>query len=168
MVAPLTIALALLIAAVFGFPGGQAVVTQERDVEHVVIRRLDNVVESDSYCDRSSGRYAQIVRLGNALLAAAKHNDARAIVALVRYPLRVNVSSESRGVARSVRTEYIADRRALLSKYASVVTPHVLGLLRAIEPHDVFCRNGMASLGGGLVWVESVAGSQVKIAVLNR
>jgi hypothetical protein len=154
-------------ARVVRFNGGEAIVEAKGGLEHVVIKSLDGVVASDSYCDAQSGTYDHIVRLGLAIRAASRAGDRARMATLFQYPLRVNVPSHARGV-RIVEATDVKSKSQLLARYRTVFTKNVLQQLAQIEPHDVFCRNGMSSLGGGVVWATVDRDGALKIAVLNQ
>lgn len=147
------------------FPGGQAVVTTTQGVDHVVVKDVRGNVESDSFCDDQTGRYDAIVSFGKALAAAATLHDANAIARLLHYPFRVNTTSKNEN--ESVKTLMVKNRSELLARYSKVFTPEIVERLAHVQTHDVFCRNGMSTIGNGLIWANVDAGGVLKAAVLN-
>jgi hypothetical protein len=151
------------VTRVVHFTGGEAIVHAVADgTQHVVIKDAKGNVTSDSYCDSSSGFYDRVVALGVAVQSAARRGDAAALGTLMQYPLRVNL-----GHART-STLMVTSRAMLLSHYAQIFTPGVLAGLRAMEPGDVFCRNGMSMLANGTIWASVDHSGAVKGAVVNR
>jgi hypothetical protein len=106
-------------------------------------------LETGSY-DELSTFFKQIV----AAIGAAKTD---AVTALIRYPLQVN------GTPRI----NVSDRRTLLSRYSDVFNPDVVKKIRNALPEAVFCRNGQAKIGNGVIRVHSEKG-QVALDVVNR
>lgn len=149
------------------YDGHQVTIERKGDVEHITITDKDGAVGIETWCDRDSGSYDQIVSLGHALVAAAKRDDRHALAGLMQFPLTVNIGVGS-GVGRRVRHISIADRSAFLARYRSIVTPHVLELLRQDEPREAFCRNGMSMVGDGLMWATADRRGHLKVAVVNR
>ena len=142
------------------FKNGDAVIKSSGPDEHVVIRDANGKLESDSYCDAGSGTYDQIVELGLAVRAASITGDRAAMADLVEYPLRVNTSH-----GRSVEVKSKAD---LLAHFREIFSATVIERLRELEPHEVFCRNGMSMPGGdGVVWASVDRRGVLKIAVVN-
>lgn len=156
--AVLVVLAALTAAQTVHFPGGEAVVTPANGAQHVVIKDAKGNVASDSYCDASSGSYDQIVRFGIAFKTAVTAGNRAQVARSMHYPLRVNAA----------RKYTIANKAALLAHYADVFTPGVLAQLRSMEPHEVFCRNGMAMLANGTLWVGTDSEGIVRSAVVNR
>lgn len=75
------------------------------------------------------------VTTGNRALAAAA----------VSYPLRLN--------GRCPRS--IPNRARLLRQWESIFTPPVLARLRTAIPHEMFVRNGLATIGAGEIWFDA-------------
>lgn len=148
------------------YDGKKAVIETKDRVEHIVVRDRNGNLEEDTYCDWQSGTYDQIVVLGNSLLTAAKRHDRRAMAALMQYPLRINVDV-IRGIKIQVHTFYVHDARALLARYGAIFTPHIISVLEQSDPRDVFCRNGMSSVGG-LLWATADRKGTLKVAVINQ
>lgn len=140
------------------FSGGSTLVRQTAQGQRVTVRDARGKTTSDSYCDASSGTFDQAVQFAAAVRRAATRGDRATLVGLMQYPLRVNTAP---GHSFSV-----ASAGLLLRRFSTVFTPNVLKQLRAIEPYDVFCRNGMSMLGSGVMW-ESVRNGALKGAVVN-
>jgi hypothetical protein len=159
----------LLVAVAFPrivqFPGGQAIVTTTQGVDHVVVKDVKGNVESDSFCDEQTGRYDAVVAFGKALTAAASRRDEKAVAALLQYPFRANATSQDANAP--VKTLTLKNRSELLARYSAVFTPAIVDRLARVQPYDVFCRNGMSTIGGGLIWA-TVNDGTLKGAVLNR
>ncbi len=155
----------MLLAIVVHFNGGKAVVDRTPDgTQHVVIEDARGNVRSDSYCDATTGTYDRIVRFGGELASAAAHGDRKGLVSLVQFPLRVNVSAAD----GTVKTSYVRDERSLMARFTSIFTASVLGQLARLEPHDVFCRNGMSTIGNGMIWAAADRSGDVRMSVINR
>lgn len=156
-VAIVLILAALLAARTVHFPGGEAVITPSNGSQHVVIKDAKGNAVSDSYCDASTGTYDRIVRFGIAFKTAITHENRAQVAQLMQYPLRLNPTPKYT----------LASKSALLAHYADVFTSGVLARLRTMEPHDVFCRNGMAMFAAGTIWVENDSAG-IRVAVVNR
>lgn len=135
-------------------------VSRDGTTEHVVIRDTKGNLTSDSYCDAQSGRYSAVVAFGIALKAAVSNNSPGAVAASMSYPLRVNTGPNQGFTVRN--------RADLLARFRRVFTGGVLARLRALEPHDVFCRDGQSMLAGGTVWAQAGTGGVVRGVVVNR
>ena len=160
---------AVLLAAlvqVVHFPGGSARITNEGAAQHVVILDAHGAAQSDSYCDAQSGRYDEIVRLGEVVKAAAAHGDRETLLGVVEYPLRVN----------GRKTTWFHNAAELRKSFAVVFPAGLLARLAQLEPHDVFCRNGMSTIGGGLLWATTAPvlwqtaapHQELRVAVINE
>lgn len=154
----------LLIAAssvrIMHYGGNTATITTTRQLQHIVVRDGKGNLESETWCDWQSGTFDEIVALGESLKRAANHGDRRAIVSLMRFPLRINTGPE-RGYS-------IASPRALLARYNAILTPRIIAALRQNEPQDVFCRNGMSWVAGGLMWSTADRPGVLRVAVINE
>lgn len=142
------------------FGGDVATITTTNQSQHIVVRDRKGNLESETWCDWQSGTFDQIVGLGESLKRAAVRGDRRAIVSLMRFPLRINTGPE-RGYS-------IVSSRALLARYDAIFTPRILGALRQNEPRDVFCRNGMSWVAGGLMWSTADQPGALRVAVINE
>lgn len=149
------------------YDGHRVRIERKGDVEHIVITDKRGEVGIETWCDRDSGFYDQIVALGRALVAAAKRDDPRALAGLMQFPLVVNIGVGS-GIGRRVRHISIYDRGTFLARYRSIVTLHVLSLLQQDEPREAFCRNGMSMVGDGVMWATTDSHGRLKVAVINR
>lgn len=157
----------VLVAALLGampaqrvvrFSGGSTVIRQTAQGQRVTVRDARGAVTSDSYCDAASGTFDQATQFATAVRRAATRGDRTTLVGLMQYPLRVNTSP---GHSFSV-----ASAGLLVRRFSTVFTPSVLKQLRALQPNDVFCRNGMSMLGSGVLWA-SVRNGTLKGAVVN-
>lgn len=155
---------ALVLAAasvvVVHFAGGRAVIDRIGAIERVRIEQPVGTLASESECDAQSGRYAAIVAFGERVKAAAIRSDRAALASLMGYPLRIN-TGPNRGYT-------LATRSALLARAASVFPGATLSALARMEPHDVFCREGMSMLAQGTLWAEADRAGRVHGAVVNR
>ena len=154
--------LSLTTAGVITFPGGTAVVTPSHGMQHVVIKDARGTVTSDSYCDSSSGTYQQIVAFGSAMKAAVRHGDKAAVARLMQYPLRVNAARSGK-----LTTRTITSSRDFLAAYAGVFTGPIAAHISGMQPHEVFCRNGMAMFAGGTLWAAKNASGAIRAGVVN-
>lgn len=166
LVAPIVLAAATS-TRIVRYDGMKAVIQRKDRVEHIVVTDRAGNVQTETTCDWQSGRFDQIVALGRALIATAKRDDRSRMAALMSYPLRLN-SHTLVGEKMNVRTVYVQNERALLRRYRAVFTPHVISLLLQDEPRDVFCRNGMSWVAGGLMWATTDSHGVLKVAVINQ
>lgn len=154
--------LALTAAGIVNFPGGTAAVTASHGLQHVVIKNARGTVTSDSYCDASTGTYAQIVAFGSAMKAAVRRGDKAAVARLMQYPLRVNAERSAK-----VTTRTIASSSEFVRAYNGVFTRPIVTKIAEMQPHDVFCRNGMAMFAAGTLWVAKNASGAIRAEVVN-
>jgi len=154
---------------VIAFATGIAIIEPQGNLEHVVIEDPNGIIMSDSYCDAQSGKYDQIVQLGQQVRTAAQVSDKALMASLASYPLRVNTPTVGPNGNPVVRDTYVANKGALVQNYSTVITTSVRDQLRFVEVHDVFCKNGMSTLGGGVVWATvDHADGVLKISVINQ
>ncbi|WP_428311775.1 hypothetical protein [Hydrocarboniphaga sp.] len=141
------------------FLGGSTTVEVFGRVEHIVVRDIEGIVRADSECGGSVGNYEQIVGVAKALQIYVTNADA--VGAFVSYPLKVNSELGKKHVD-------IPSKKALVAHYNDVFTPSVIERIKKSNPHEVFCRNGMATIGSGIVWFAEDGDGQVKLAVVNQ
>jgi hypothetical protein len=63
----------------------------------------------------------------------------------MRFPLRVNQG----------RVHRLIDAAQFSRGYRQILTPTVIAEIQRAESHAVFCRNGMAMLGRGVIWAHA-------------
>lgn len=141
------------------FPGGSTTVEVFGRVEHIVVRDVDGKVRSDSECGGLVGNYEQIVGVAKALQLYVTNADS--VGAFVSYPLKVNSEFGKKHVD-------IPSRKALTARYADVFSPSVIERITKSNPHEVFCRDGMAMIGNGTVWFAEDRDGQMKLSVVNQ
>lgn len=84
------------------------------------------------------------------------NHDAKSVAKLVRVPFRVN----------GTRSETIATPEDLLT-HGKIFSEGVVAKVRKAEPRAIFCRNGSAMLGDGVIWAHRELG--IALAdVLNK
>jgi hypothetical protein len=133
--------------------------TQNRE-QHIVVKDDHGNVVTDTTCDWQTGTFDQIVALGASLKAAAVRNDRSALIALMHFPLNVNIGP-NHPVA-------IANARDLARRFARIFSPDIIAALKQNEPRDVFCRNGMSWVAGGVMWATIDPRGRLRVAVINR
>ncbi len=136
------------------FATGETIVEAGRDTDHVVVNDARGKLKSESWCD--AGTFDAYVALFTNLKVALGRRDQAAVVKLVRYPLQVNAK----------RPLSLGNGAALSKAYEEVFTPKVLAAVRDAEPAAVFCRDGQAMLGEGVIWAVASGGS-AKAVVVN-
>jgi hypothetical protein len=133
------------------FPGGRTFVDSLGEADHVLVQDLKGNVKSDSLCD--SGRFSDYFVLFIRFRDAIAGGDKEAVLHLLDYPFRVN----------GPQTPLVFKKASRLSKsYSQVFTAEVQKQIRDAEPAALFCRNGQAILGSGVVWA-----NRSGVAVLN-
>jgi len=142
---------------VISFSGGRVVVERQDDVDHVTVLDIAGTLQSESWCPLESGSYDELSTFFKRFVTAIEVGDTDTVVSLVRYPFRVN------GVA-NIR---ISDRAGLLRRYAEVFNTAVIKGVRSAAPEAIFCRNGAAMIGDGIVWAHAERG-RVALDVLNK
>jgi hypothetical protein len=140
------------------FTGGFAVITNRGGGEGVEIHDENGKRLSSSICG-SEGVYDRIVAFFKVLKATLAEHDPRAVASLMEYPLRVNYGHKM--------SRYIENERAFLAQYSDIITPKVIARISHGEPHDVFCKDGMATFARGVMWIGG-SGEQFKVVVVNR
>lgn len=144
-----SVALLFAIAAVAAGPGaprvvkftdGSASIDAEGGVDHVVVRDTKGNVTSESRC--GAGTFDKYFALFTKLNDAVARADRAAIVNLIAYPLRVN----------GKKPLAFRNAAALTNNYDKVFTAEVQAKIRKAEPAAVFCWDGRAMLGDGVVW----------------
>jgi hypothetical protein len=138
------------------FPGGQVAIDVDRGAEHVIVTDADGKVVSDSWCDAGSGSYDELARLFRRFREAVVAENAAAVAKLVRFPLRVNDNTRGK----------IANSAELAQRYGKIFTKSLVDDVRKAAPEAIFCRNGSAMIGDGVVWAHSATG-RVAIDVVN-
>ncbi|HET9129843.1 MAG TPA: hypothetical protein VFO86_02780 [Terriglobia bacterium] len=137
--------------------GGRVLVEREGSVDHVSIFDLKDELTSDSWCPLETGGYDELSSFFKQFVTAVKSGNAESVSSLVRYPLRVN------GTPRLT----IPDQRSFVRRYAEVFDSAVLKKVQAATPEAIFCRNGQAMIGDGLLWAHAEK-SKVALDVVNR
>jgi hypothetical protein len=140
------------------FAGGEAIVERRGLDEHVVVERRERA-SSISDCDTTTGTYDQIVAFSAAVKNAARHDDRAALASFMAYPLRVN--------ARNGKSSFVATKAHLFEHFDSVFDTQVLEKLVAMEPHDVFCRNGQSMFADGTLWASVGFDGKLRGTVVN-
>ena len=144
-------------ARVLSFNGGRVVVERQGNLDHVTVTDNAGTLQSESWCPLEAGSYDELLTFFKRFVAALEVGDTDTVVLLVRYPLRVN---------RATNIE-ISDRGILLRRYSEVFNPAVVKELRDTAPEAIFCRNGSAMIGDGIVWAHAERG-HVALDVLNK
>ena len=139
------------------FPGGEAQITKAGGTQHVIMKDRAGNVTSISDCDADSGSYDQIVALAGSLKSAARRGDRRAMAAMMRYPLRVNTGAGHFSV--------VEGQAAFLKRYGTILGAGQSRKLQRLEPNEVFCRDGMSMLAGGVMWAQMRRGALRVVAI---
>jgi hypothetical protein len=129
----------------------------EGKVDHVILRGDDWSVHQESWCPHELGSYEQYATFFQRFQAAVIGGNAEAVSKLVRYPLKV--------FGRDARN--IGGKEEFLQRYPDIFSETVLGEIKKAEPRFVFCRDGSAMLGNGVIWA-SLHDGNVAVDVLNR
>jgi hypothetical protein len=133
------------------FPGGHTSVDSKGGVDHVVVQDAKGNMMSESWCD--SGRFSDYFALFAKFKDALARGNRDAALTFVHYPFRVNGGTKP----------LVFKTASSLSKgYAKVFTPGVLARIGKAEPAAVFCRDGHAMIGEGILWANHTG-----IAILN-
>ncbi|TAN03599.1 MAG: hypothetical protein EPN36_11995 [Rhodanobacteraceae bacterium] len=140
------------------FHGGEAVVRTVAAGEEVTVKDSAGQVLAQSTCDSGTGSYDQIVAFLTALKQQVGARDRPAVAALVDYPLRINQLPRKPRLIRSASQ--------LQADYAGVFTPQLGRKIAKLDPHVVFCRDGMAMGGNGVVWASDHGGT-LRLVVIN-
>ena len=129
--------------------------------EQVKITDLNGQTISESFCNHEdTGSYDQIVATAGAVQRAVRDNDLKSFVAQLAFPLQVN---EARGKGRSIKSAKEFNARA-----DQILTPALKSTLLSLEPRHVFCRNGMAMVGSGAVWMGRTSRGEVRVSAINQ
>lgn len=109
----------------------------------------------DAVTDASDAEFEAMVRK---FLDAVRRGDRAGAAALVSYPL--NVNDEHGG---KVRTRSIRNKAALLAQWDRIFTPAVLKALDRAVPHEMFVRDGMATVGLGVVYFDAKGARTINV-----
>lgn len=155
-----TLMLALSPSRIVHFAHGTATIETIGNYEHIIVKDAKGGLLSISDCDAGSGKYDDVVRFAKALKAAFRRNDRDDAAAMMQYPLRVNVAS--------AKGYFVQSKPALLARFDRVFGLRDLHQIATLEPYNVFCRNGMSTIGNGVFWMLVVRRGQLRAAVFNR
>jgi len=133
------------------FAGGSTVIDHEHGEDHVVVRDKNGSVTAESHCD--SGTFDDYFSLFTKLRDAMSRSDRHVVIGLVSYPFRVN----------GKKPFVVRNAASLAARYDEIFTDHVRAEVRRAEPAAVFCRDGLAMLGNGVVWARRQG-----LAILNQ
>ncbi|WP_155845286.1 hypothetical protein [Chitinilyticum aquatile] len=136
------------------YSSGKTIVKTGPQGDQVTLLDAQGQLAGESVCD--AGSFAAYQSLFTVLRDAARQGKQDALTATIAYPLRVNG-----GKVRSMR-----DDAALRKNFAQVFTGPVIAAIGKAEPAAVFCRNGQAMFGDGVVWAE-LRGKQARVVVIN-
>jgi len=139
------------------FRGGRVLVERQGTVDHLTISDSKGDVISESWCPLETGSYDELSVFFRNFGRAVDAGNVDTITSLVRYPLQVN------GTLRIT----ISDRQSLVRRYAEIFTASVVMKIRDAAPEVVFCRNGQAMIGDGVIWAHAEKG-KVGVDVVNR
>ena len=139
------------------FKGGVVRVEREANNDHITVTNDSGERESESQCPIQLASYDELVRFFESFVRAVDVRDMRMVASLARYPLQVNGASSIR----------IAGAPELIQQYERVFSSDVLEKIRRAVPVRVFCRNGSAMIGNGVIWVSGRQG-HVALDVVNR
>ena len=126
---------------VIEFAGGRTTVDSVGDADHVLVQDKKGNTTSESWCD--SGRFSDYFVLFIRFKDAVMGGESGAMLGLVDYPLRVNDPK---------RPLLLKTAASLSRNYSKVFTAQVQQRIRIAEPAALFCRNGQAMLGDGVIW----------------
>jgi hypothetical protein len=138
-------------ATVMEFPGGRTLVDSAHGVDHVAVQDAKGAVRSESWCD--SGRFSDYFDLFTRFKAAVDSGNRATTLSLIDYPFQVNGGKKQR---------VFKTASSLSRSYKEIFTPDVRQKIRRAEPADVFCRDGLAMFGDGVVWAKNTG-----TAILN-
>lgn len=113
----------------------------------------------ESACSHVSGSYDTYHAFFRTLAQAVKADDVERLSSLVRYPLQVNQGNGKRPLV-------IANATAFREKYARIFDRKTRTAILEAEPAEVFCKQGSAMIGHGIVWASGQAG-RVALSVVN-
>lgn len=128
-------------------------------IDMVMIVDAAGATVSESACSHASGSYDDYHAFFRTLAQAVKTDDVKQLSSLVGYPLQVNQGNGKRPLV-------IADATAFRAKYARIFDGKTRSAILEAEPAAVFCRQGMAMIGHGIVWASGQSG-RVALSVVN-
>jgi len=109
----------------------------------------------DFITDASDAEFEAMVRR---FIEAVLRGDRAGAAALVSYPLNVNDGPYGR-----VRHRLVRNKAALLAQWDSIFTPGVMKELGRAVPHEMFTRDGMASVGLGVVYFDAKGAQTINV-----
>ncbi len=128
-------------------------------IDMVMIVDASGATVSESACSHVSGSYDQYHAFFRALLQAVEADDVKKVASLARYPLQVNQGKGKRPLV-------IADAAVFREKYAQIFDRKTRHAILQAEPARLFCKQGSAMIGGGVVWASGQSGP-VALTVVN-
>ncbi|NOT88603.1 MAG: hypothetical protein HOP03_10495 [Lysobacter sp.] len=128
-------------------------------IDMVMIVDASGATVSESACSHVSGSYDTYHAFFRTLAQAVKADDVERLSSLVRYPLQVNQGNGKRPLV-------IANATAFREKYARIFDRKTRTAILEAEPAEVFCKQGSAMIGHGIVWASGQAG-RVALSVVN-
>lgn len=128
-------------------------------IDMVMIVDASGATVSESACSHISGSYDQYHAFFRALLQAVEVDDVKKVASLVRYPLQVNQGKGKRPLV-------IANAAEFREKYARIFDRKTRHAVLQAEPARLFCKQGSAMIGGGIVWASGQTGP-VALTVVN-
>jgi hypothetical protein len=106
---------------------------------------------------KSNRTYDDYFALFRKLKTAVIAGDRQSVTKILHYAFPVN--AKKKHIFRSAE--------AVMKTYDKIFAPRVLDRIRTAEPAAVFCRDGTAMLGNGVIWADRSAGNVAAI-VLNQ
>ena len=128
-------------------------------IDMVMIVDAAGATVSESACSHVSGSYDDYHAFFLGLAQAVKADDVKQLSSLVRYPLQVNQGKGKRPLV-------IANATAFREKYARIFDRKTRSAILESEPAAVFCKQGSAMIGHGIVWARGLSG-RVALSVVN-
>lgn len=140
------------------FANGRTYVDSKGGLDHVVVQDAKGNVTSESWCE--SGGFSDYVGLFSKFRDAVGRRDRDATARLIHYPFSVNDTRPH--VSGSRTTRMFSNASSLAKSYAKIFTAEVQEKIRKAEPAAVFCKDGMAMVGDGVIWA-----NRTGVAILN-
>lgn len=128
-------------------------------IDMVMIVDASGATVSESACSHASGSHDDYHAFFRTLAQAVKADDVKQLSSLVRYPLQVNQGKGKRPLV-------IANAAEFREKHARIFDVKTRSAILAAEPAAVFCKQGSAMIGHGIVWASGQSG-RVALSVVN-
>lgn len=123
---------------------GRVWIMNGRDVTVAWVLGLNRSVQTSSDC-YGLPAYDQLVQFFANYKTAIVRGNVGEVAALTAFPLQID----------SEATEFVRDAAELKRRFATVFPRPLVGVLRDLDPHFVYCQRGQVMVAAGRVWAKT-------------